>query len=291
MKTALIAAIVAFVVAWGVVSLRGDASIAHINEPSHDAYLDRVESSGTVRCGYVNYPPFVSLDPNTHAVNGIMVDITAKIADIIGWKVVWSGETTFPMVGEDLASGKFDVFCGGYWQIALSEKHGWWTGPIFYSGIGAYARTADPRFDSSFDIKKLDDPVYSIAVIDGVAVDRVRALDFPHAKAVSLPNLTGYGEMITQVTTGKADVVLIEKEVADSYMAQNPGKIRRIGGDTPLRIYGMGYEFSYDAPRLRNIFLTALREALYGGVIDRILDAHETVPGMFYRVRPDVVGS
>jgi ABC-type amino acid transport substrate-binding protein len=94
--------------------------------------------------------------------------------------------------------------------------------------------------------------------------------------------------MITQVTSKKADVVLIERETAAHYMAQNPGKIRRISGDKPLRLYGMGYEFSYDAPRLRNVFGTAIREALYGGVIDGILDTYKTVP--LYRVKPNIGG-
>ncbi len=54
-------------------------------------------------------------------------------------------------------------------------------------------------------------PAYSIAVIDGVAVDRVRMMEYPHATVVALPAITNYGEMILQVVSHKADVVLIEQ--------------------------------------------------------------------------------
>jgi polar amino acid transport system substrate-binding protein len=290
-KSLLVSSVVAAVIAWGVVewhvgTSRGSSVLAA--QGNRDSYLDQVEKSGTIRCGYVNNPPFIVIDPNTHAVSGMMVDLTAKIADIIGWKVDWSGETTYPTIAEDLDRHKFDVFCGGAWPITNTEKRIWWEGPLFYSGVGAYARSEDSRFSTGFDIRMIDDPSYSISVIDGVAVDYVRHMDFPHAKTVSLPNITTYGDMITQVTTGKADMVLIEKEAAEDYMVKNPGKIKRVGAEAPLRLYGMGYEFSYDAPRLRNVFGTAMREALYGGIVDRILDKDETVPGMLYRVKPDV---
>ncbi len=70
-------------------------------------------------------------------------------------------------------------------------------------------------------------------------------------------------------------------------MAQNPGKIRRIGGGKPVRLYGIGYEFSFNAPHLRNVFeAAAIHEVVDGGVVDRILKKYEDTPGTFYRVRP-----
>ena len=230
--------------------------------------------------------PLLFFDPNTHAVSGIMVDITAKIAEVTGWKIDWSSETAYPTMAQDMAQGKFDVFCGGSWPIAFSEKRQWWAGPLFYSGIAAFARSDDKRFGTNFDLGKLNDPTYSISVIDGVAVDRARAMEFPRATVVSLPNTSTYGDMITQIVGHKADVVLIELETAYQYMAKNPGKIKHIGGDKPIRLYGMGYEFPYNAPRLRNVFETAMHEIVDGGDVDHILKKYEEVPGMFYRFRP-----
>jgi ABC-type amino acid transport substrate-binding protein len=286
MKNALISAIVAAIVAWAVFLFLEKHSAQNQVQAGGDIVMDRVESTGTVRCGYVNNPPFVSLDPNTHEVSGVMVDVSAKIAALTGWKIQWSSETSYSTMAQDMAQGKFDVFCGGGWPIALSEKQQWWAGPLFYSGVEAFARIDDERFGTNFDLKDLDNPAYSISVIDGVAVDRVRAMDFPHATVVALPNISNYGDMILQVVGHKADVVLIEQETAYRYMAKNPGKIKRIGGDRPIRLYAIGYEFPYNAPRLRNVFETAARELVDGGVVDRILTNHEDVPGMFYRVKP-----
>lgn len=286
MKNILISALVAAIVSFTIVTFLGHPNAPASAPSSVDPVLDRVEKSGEVRCGYVNNPPFVTLDPNTHEVSGIMVDVTAKLGAITGWKIRWSSETSYPTMAEDMAAGKFDVFCGGSWPIALSEKRQWWSGPLFYSAVGAFARADDERFGPNFTLKDLDNSAYSISVIDGVAVDRVRMLEFPQAKAVSLPNTTGYGDMITQVVDHKADVVLIELETAYRYMAKNPRKIRRIGGDQPIRFYGIGYEFPYDAPRLRNVFEAASRELVGGGDVDRILTKYEDQPGMFYRVKP-----
>ncbi|MDX2027528.1 MAG: transporter substrate-binding domain-containing protein [Alphaproteobacteria bacterium] len=286
MKNIIVSAIVAACVAWATFFFVGKSTTPVETQTSSDKFLDRVEKSGELRCGYVNNPPFVILDPNTHEVSGIMVDLTAKIGELTGWKVTWPSETTYPTMTEDLARGKFDVFCGGGWPIATSEKRQWWSGPLFYSAVGAFARVDDERFGPNFSTKDLDNPAYKISFIDGVAVDRVRSMDFPRSTPVSLPNISNYGEMILQVVGGKADVVLIELETAYRYMAKNPGKIKRIDGNKPVRFYGIGYEFSFDAPRLRNVFEAASQELVYGGVVDRILTKYEEQPGMFYRVRP-----
>lgn len=286
MKNVLVSAFVAVIVACVTFCFLTKYDQQKLTPSNDDIVLNRVESTATVHCGYVNNPPFVSLNPNTHTVSGIMVDITAKIAEATGWKIDWSSETSYSTMAQDMSGGKFDVFCGGSWPIAFSEKRQWWAGPLFYSAVAAFARGDDDRFGAGFDLKGLDTPSYTISVIDGVAVDRVRAMEFPHASVVSLPNTSGYGDMITQVVEHKADVVLIELETANHYMVQNPGKIKRIGSDQPIRLYGIGYEFSYTAPRLRNIFETAMHEIVDGGVVDSILKNYEEVPGTFYRVKP-----
>lgn len=285
MKNILVSALVATVVSCVVFfSLNGRTGQDQAS-PATDPFLERVESSGEVRCGYVNNPPFTAIDPNTRAVSGIMVDITEKIGKTLGWKIAWSFETAYPVMAQDLEQGKFDVFCGGSWPVPHSEKRQWWLGPLFYSAVDAFARIDDGRFGSDFNLKDINSPAYKISVIDGVAVDRIRAMEFPEAAVVSLPNMSGYGEMILQVVSGKADVVLIERETAYRYMTKNPGKIKQIGNH-PIRFYGLGYEFPFAAQRLRNTFEAASRELVDGGVVDHILKKYEDMPGMFYRVRP-----
>lgn len=75
--------------------------------------------------------------------------------------------------------------------------------------------------------------------------------------------------MITQVVDHKADIVLIELETASRYMEKNPVKIRRIGGKIPIRFYGIGYDFPFEAPWLHNAFLAAIRELVDGNDVGR----------------------
>ena len=46
--------------------------------------LDRVKSEGTIRAGYIVYPPFVTKDPNTADLGGLFIDVMAEIARQLG---------------------------------------------------------------------------------------------------------------------------------------------------------------------------------------------------------------
>ena len=41
--------------------------------------LDRVKETKTLRCGYIPYEPFITVDPNTKKIGGFFVDYTTKV--------------------------------------------------------------------------------------------------------------------------------------------------------------------------------------------------------------------
>ena len=40
--------------------------------------LDRVSSSHTLRAAYINYPPSMTVDPNSKAIGGIMPEVISR---------------------------------------------------------------------------------------------------------------------------------------------------------------------------------------------------------------------
>jgi ABC-type amino acid transport substrate-binding protein len=253
---------------------------------SRNAAFARVEKSGTLRCGYAVYPPFLIKDPATGKLSGISYELTEALGILTRWKIEWAVQTTYPTPSntkaiEDLASGKFDMLCAGVPWYSPWEQKGMWATPqpLFFTGFGVYVREKDTRFANGFDVRKLNDPQYKMVVNEGVGVDRLRRVDFPKVGTV----LSGYNDMIKELGNGKGDFAIIELEVANDYIAANPGKIRNIAADHPLRAYGVSFQVAYGEERLRNVVDAAATELLWGGTVDTILDKYEKVP-TFYRV-------
>jgi ABC-type amino acid transport substrate-binding protein len=156
-----------------------------------------------------------------------------------------------------------------------------WATPqaLFYSGFGVYVRTNDTRFPNGFDVRKFNDPQYKMVVNEGTGVDRLRRVDFPQVGIVT----SGYNDMIKELGNGKGDFAIIELEVANDFIAANPGKIRNISENHPLRAYGVSFQVPHGEERLRTVIDAAASELLFGGTVDTVLNKYEKVP-TFYRV-------
>jgi ABC-type amino acid transport substrate-binding protein len=51
---------------------------------------DRVMRTGVIRCGYVEWPPYLLKDPNTQEFSGLIYDYMMAIGKDLGFKVEWS---------------------------------------------------------------------------------------------------------------------------------------------------------------------------------------------------------
>src|SRR5215469_7524171 len=68
--------------------------------------LNEVLQSRTLRAAYINYPPSLSVDPNTKAKSGIMADVAAQASQAMNLKLQYVEETTFANMAETLNSGR-----------------------------------------------------------------------------------------------------------------------------------------------------------------------------------------
>ncbi len=246
----------------------------------------RVMHDNTLRCGYVLYGNFVMKDPNSGKMTGVFVDLTEKIGAMAGWKIEWTTETSFASMQTDMENGKYDVYCGGAWPIFPVAKFKSNSIAAFYSPIMAYVRAGDARFAEPFDQTQLNDPNLRIAEIDGELSQIARQQDFPLAKTLQLPQFTQISELALSVASGKADATILERAVANDYLAHNPGSLRDISHGRPLRLFANTWEFPNGEVTLRHTFDRAIADMLQSGAVEKILRQYEQTPGTFFRVAP-----
>ncbi|MGD9649848.1 MAG: substrate-binding periplasmic protein [Dongiaceae bacterium] len=243
----------------------------------------RIERTKTIRCGYVAYTPFIIKDPNTGQLSGIFHELTEKLGEAMKLKIEWVAETSFATYVEDMRRGKYDVYCGGLWPMA-DVRDIIYTAPVFYSAMGVFVRGDDTRFDDG-NWRRLNDPQYKVANIDGEMSAIVQNVELPKATPVALSHFTEISALALEVTGKKADATIIDFAPAYEYLAKNPGALKNIARE-PVRIFENVWSFPKGELELQAAFNTAVKELIYNGAVERTLVKYEKHPGSFYRLSP-----
>lgn len=255
------------------------ASPAIANENSA---FDRIMAKKELRCGYVNYPPLLSKDPNTDEFSGIGVDIVKRVAEILDVKITWAEEVTWATYIEGLRTNRYDMLCTLDFFLPAYAGKLEMTSPVFYTGIGVYKRPDDARFPEGFrDFNKKD---ISISAIDGSLSMLIKNSDYPDATLVSMPNTTDYSFILSNIVSKKADVTFVERSVGNDFLKKNPGALVNIAETKPLRIYPYFIPVDLGEAKLKSTLEGIISLMLNNGEIDKILDKYEQGTPSFYRV-------
>lgn len=249
-----------------------------------ESVYDRVMRTGTIRCGYWNWEPVFFHDMRQGGFRGIFFDVMNELAKASDLKVEWTQEVRFADLVTDLEMEKIDAVCAGTWPSALRGKRLSFSDSVLYIPINAYVRADDRRFDRN--MAAANAPAVKIAAMDGEMSSEIRNTDFPASTVVSIPQMAGSGtELLLQVETGKADMTFTDAVNGAEYMKGNPGKIRAVETDTPVRIMGNTIALKGDEVRLKLFFDTALEQLHNSGAVERILKTYDSAyPGALYRV-------
>jgi len=251
-------------------------------ENTKETAYDRVIRTGTLRCGYIILPPETVKDVNTGKLSGIAFDITEEVAKRLGVKVDWVEEVNFSTMTEGLNSNRFDAVCFSLYRYSIGAKYADFSTPLFYSKTGIYVREDDHRFDKDFSL--INNKDVTIATVDGEMSHYIAQDDFPNAQTFSMPQSTDLSQMMVSVETKKADVTFLNGIVAKGYLDANPGKIRDISGDTPLRVYSHGLMFAkgqYDLVKTIDLILAEMHDH---GAIEKILNRYDPSGKTYLRV-------
>jgi ABC-type amino acid transport substrate-binding protein len=249
--------------------------------PAKESAYDRVMRTGTIRCGYYMFAPVSMRDQGVGKLYGIGVEAMEKMASNIGIKVEWAEEVNFGTMFQGLDSGRYDAICTPAWPDSVRAKAALFGQPMFYAAVTAYVRNDDHRFDH--DLKKLNDPSVTLAVIDGNTSAIIAQESFPQAKTVSLPQNSPDADLLINVVTKKADATFWDMNAANQYLEANPGSIRAVSSQ-PLRVFPFVLAFRKGEHDLNALFATALQDVMNSGYINNLIDRYEKYPGSFYRV-------
>lgn len=246
--------------------------------------FDRVTRTGVLRCGYLSLPPFIIKDPNTGEISGIIHDTMERAGDLLGVKIDWNEEVGLATMDSGLDAGRYDALCFGYYKNPMEAKLGTigFSDALFYVPMSVFARADDRRFDD--DLSVINDPSIRISVHDGSLNGVIASEDFPLAKKVSLPNMIDFGMSLQEVVNGKADVAILNLVDGINFEKVNPGKVRNISMDQPIRVYAATIAYPQQDTKFGVMLDAALDQLRDSGYIRNLSKKYQAKPGSIFHV-------
>ena len=242
---------------------------------------DRVISSGTLKCGYIIYPPAVNKDPNTGKLSGVFYDLVNKMGENLKLKVEWTEEVGWGNMIEGLQAGRYDAVCTSIWANSARAKLVDFSEAPYYSGVGVWVRANDDRYKNK--VAALNDPAVKISTLDGETGDLIARQDFAKAARVSLPQTSDISEVLLNVTTKKADVAFVENYIAEEFLKKNPGSIQNLATQKPVRIFPNTIMIARGDPELKAMLNNTMSELLNMGFIDTLFAKYSISARSFYK--------
>jgi ABC-type amino acid transport substrate-binding protein len=249
---------------------------------SEESVYDRVLRTGKLRAAYITYPPAVIKDSATGKLTGTFVETLEEVAKNLGVELVWTEEVGWGAQIEGLNTDRYDIVGSPVWANPTRGKLTTMSKPVYYSGIGIWVRADDNRFNSDFS--KINSADVKIGTIDGETADLIARTSFPKATRVSSPQLTDISEKFLQLKTNKVDVVFAEPFFGFGFLQNNPGTVKNIAVENPIKTLGNCYMFKANEPQMKHMMDVAIEDLLNAGFVDQVVDKYEPFPGTFYRV-------
>jgi polar amino acid transport system substrate-binding protein len=234
----------------------------------NNSTYNQLLNNGEIKVGYIVYPPGIIKDPNTGKLSGIFYDVIEKMGENLNLNINWSEEISYGTAIEGLEAGKYDMV-PPIWATASRGKSADFSIPLMYSAVGIYARSDDNRFNNNVD--SINSKNIRIATIDGELAETITEEDFSSAQKISLPQLSQVSEMLLSVQDNKADVAFVETPVATEYMSKNPGKLKNIVPNDPIRLYANEIMYKKGENNFGTMIDTALQEMLDNGFVNKTI--------------------
>lgn len=248
--------------------------------PNEDAY-SRVIRGGTIRVGYISYPPSFIKDANTGEYSGIFHDVLARVAEDLSLRVEYTEELGWGTMVEAVSSERVDLACTGIWPTAGRARRAEFSTPIYFSTVKAYVDKGDTRFDGDLSLVNKSD--VRIASIDGEMTTIIARTDFPRATETSLPQSADVSQVLLEIISGKADITFVEVAIAQAFLEKNPGSIREVQDVAPLRVFPNVMMVGKGEYRLLSMLNVAIEVLANSGELERIIAKYEEYAGSFQR--------
>lgn len=233
---------------------------------------DRVIHTGVLRCAYGIWEPGVMRDPNTGQIAGFVVDFMNEMGKALNLKVEYNLEVDWAQIAEALQAGKADAHCAGVWATPARGRQMAFTDPMSFLPTVAFVREGDTRFDKN--LKAINSPDVTIAVIDDDVSEEIATHDFPLARRVSRPQIGAVEDLMVMVMNKKADITFDGPNRFEPFSRNNPGKLRMVPTERPMRIFPNVVAVDIHEQELLQMLNTAMHQMQDNGTFDKLKDAY-----------------
>ena len=268
----MLIALVASVATFKVMAPTATSTAATPTAARESSY-ERIMRTGTIRCGYFIWEPFMYKDAQTNQLMGINYEMMERIGDILGFKIEWTTQADIGTYSQDLASGKYDVVCASVWPNAARINNSLLTDAEVWSVAYAFVRTDDTRLDG--DLRKANSPEITMAVFDGDYTQDIAKQTFPQAKTFSMAANASGGDMLVALANGKVDFVVADMGIYHQFNKSNPGKLRPVANVAPVRVFGEYLAVPLGEHQLKNMLDMAIQVLNGNRVFENILKKYE----------------
>jgi polar amino acid transport system substrate-binding protein len=259
---------------------------SHEPATQKETTYERVMRTGTLRCAWWSVPPLSYKDMKTGEMKGFTVDLIDEIAQKLSLKVKWVEEVNFATMMAGLEANRYDSICTGVWLSADRARVMDYTSPYLFSSVIAIVRNDDHRFDDNF--QAINNEFVRIAVQDTLVISLASEM-FPKAKRIELSEQISSDHAYLEIESDKADVALSDAADFQHYAEKNPGKLRMVHTNHPLRLYPWVLPVRAGEHQLAATLNGALTEMIYNGEIESIVKRNGIPANTYAYIQPDAV--
>jgi len=275
---------VVFILALGSIQIYSCAAPEKQTNVESDTSYARVLRTGKIRAAYVSYPPSCIVDTETGELSGIFIDLLRQIAKKLELELEFTEEVGWATMIQGLDAHRYDIIGNAVWANPVRGKLATLSTPVYFSGIGVWVRADETRFSPENNWQSINQPSVKVAAMDGSTPEVIAHEQFPRAELITYPDLTGEPQIFLDLTSKKADVFFAEPAVAMDFLENNPGTIKNLAADAPLRLFANIFMMRRHESQMKQMIDVAIRDLLSSGVVGDLINKYESSPNVFYRV-------
>lgn len=233
---------------------------------AQESILQKVQKTKVIHAGYIPYPPFVTVDPNTRELSGFFIEVMNEIVSRMGPEIkIEYEETTWGTMVVGVQSGKFDIVVSGIFSTIPRAMQVTFSRPLLLVGLSAVARADDDRFKTEEDLQN-DGLV--VAVTAGEVGHTYAQQYLPKAKLVVMdtPDIT---RPMLEVLSGRADVGIADSMSVYNFVEAHQGKASNLFAERPLYLFGTGLMLPRDL-QWKDFIDQAIDFLEYSKILDRL---------------------
>ncbi len=235
-----------------------------------ESVYERVMRTGVVRAGYYPWPTYFDVDPNTRKLTGSSVELCDAVFKMLGLKVEYI-EISANLV-QDLETGKIDTRCADSPWALQTIKFLDYTSAFYDIPGYFFVRAGETRFPTLADMDKKE--IRFIGLDGDVSTEYVQNR-LPAATLMTYPLFTDPGQLMLNIADNKADAMILDPALVDTFNASNGNQLKMLFPERPLMLAPIGFSVKKGEEAWFRVLDYGVRMAHKFGLIEPILQRYD----------------